>query len=344
MSLYLYKDNQQVGPFDESTVRQWLQNGQCAPNDPAIREGMTEWQPLGTLIALDGNQSLPAVSQSFSPVAPENMGGNKQTSSHYENEVALLDRYEDEVSASIEQFLDSDPNQRNQTQKQLERTLDIYRRQIEAFRATFPSDENEWKSHLSTFYMGQATVKAFAVGFFRKSSGRSGNLAVGIATGLIAKQQEKNNAAQALQLLDQALSLSDSPHPRMLKAQVFRALSQNQYAVNELNYIIANFQDSSAYLDARQMKDEIENPAKSGFCFIATATYGSPLAPEVFIFRRFRDEVLLKSKGGRAFVEIYYFTSPPFALLISKIDFLKKLVRSLMLSPLLRLLKKSFRC
>lgn len=338
MSIYLYKDNQQVGPFDESTVRAWLQNGQCSPNDPAIRQGMAEWQPLGTLIALDGNQPIPSVSQSFSP---QNISGNTQASGHYANEVALLDRYEDEVGASIEQFLDSDPNQRNHMQKQLERTLEIYRRQIESFRAAFPNDD-EWKSHLSTFYMGQATLKAFSVGFFRKSSGRSGSLAVGIATGLIAKQQEKNNAMQALQLLDQSLSLYDSPHPRMLKAQVFRALNQNQYAVNELNYIIANFQDSSAYLDARQMKDEIENPAKSGLCFIATATYGSAFAPEVFVFHHFRDEVLLKSRFGRAFIKIYYFTSPPFALLISKTDFLKGLVRSLLLNPLLRLLKRSF--
>jgi len=343
MKYYLYKNNQQYGPYEESAILEWLRNGRCSPNDPAIREGMTEWQPLGTLIAFDGNKPMPAVGQSFSPLTPENMSRNKQASSHYENEVALLDRYEDEVNTSIEQFLDSDPDQRSRIQKQLERTLEIYGRQIQSFRTAFPTEDYEWKSHLSVFYVAQATVKAFSVGFFRKSSGRSGNLAMGIATGLIAKQQEKNNAMQALQLLDQALSLQDSAHPRMLKAQVFRALNQNNYALNELNYIIANFQDSSAYLDARRMKDEIENPAKSGPCFIATAAYDSPLAPEVFIFRRFRDEVLLKSRLGKVFIEIYYFISPPFALIISKIGFLKRLVRSMMLSPLLKLLKKHFR-
>lgn len=339
---YIYKNNQQFGPYDESTIVGWLRNGQCSPNDPAMREGMTEWQPLGNLISFGSNLPMPAGNQSSYPVSPENMRGNKQTSSHYENEIALLDRYEDEVNVSIEQFLDSDPDQRSRTQKQLERIIEIYSRQIQAFRTAFPTEDYEWKSHLSIVYMAQATIKAFSVGFFRKSSGRSGNLAVGIATGLIAKQQEKNNAMQALQLLDQAISLQDSPHLRMMKAQVFRALNQNGYALNELNYIIANFQDSSAYLDARQVKDEIENPAKSGPCFIATAVYGSALAPEVFIFRRFRDEVLLKSRLGKVFVEIYYFISPPFASIISKIGLLKNLVRNLVLNPFLKLLKKRF--
>lgn len=82
--------------------------------------------------------------------------------------------------------------------------------------------------------------------------------------------------------------------------------------------------------------------SSGGMCFIATAAYGSSLAPEVIIFNRFRDQVLMKSKIGIAFTKTYYLVSPPVASLISQANFLRGLVRSFLLTPLLRLVKRYF--
>jgi hypothetical protein len=49
MQIYINKNNQQLGPFDEAKVFQMLQNGQLAPQDLAIRQGATQWQPLANL-------------------------------------------------------------------------------------------------------------------------------------------------------------------------------------------------------------------------------------------------------------------------------------------------------
>lgn len=96
------------------------------------------------------------------------------------------------------------------------------------------------------------------------------------------------------------------------------------------------------YVNNFQVDEFMTTQFKKSGCFIATAAYGSPLAPEVIIFSRYRDEVLLNSRFGIAFTKIYYFTSPPFASLISKTNFLRGIVRSFVLSPLSKLLKRYF--
>jgi len=90
------------------------------------------------------------------------------------------------------------------------------------------------------------------------------------------------------------------------------------------------------HLDFVQRKQQDEK--KTG-CFIATAAYGSPLAPEVVLLRRFRDRVLLKSRMGAVFVKLYYVTSPFLAPFISKSAFLRVITRQVLLRPLLRFLK-----
>ncbi|WP_373998822.1 CFI-box-CTERM domain-containing protein [Bdellovibrio bacteriovorus] len=63
-------------------------------------------------------------------------------------------------------------------------------------------------------------------------------------------------------------------------------------------------------------------------CFIATAAFGSQMAPEVESFREFRNKFLLPSKWGKAFVKFYYKHSPYYANLIAESEVAKAAVRA----------------
>ena len=64
-----------------------------------------------------------------------------------------------------------------------------------------------------------------------------------------------------------------------------------------------------------------------GGCFIATAAYGSLMAPHVKILRDFRDRFLLGNTVGDSFIRLYCTYSPPMADFIAKHDGLRAIVR-----------------
>ena len=90
--------------------------------------------------------------------------------------------------------------------------------------------------------------------------------------------------------------------------------------------------DKAGNLLQRQITEESASSggvekSGGGFCFIATAAYGSYYEPRVQLLRQFRDRYLLINSAGRAFVNLYYKCSPPMADFISKHDALRTMVR-----------------
>ena len=81
-----------------------------------------------------------------------------------------------------------------------------------------------------------------------------------------------------------------------------------------------------------------KEPVQNQGCFIATAAYGTPMATEMNILRKWRDTFLLQDKIGRVFVKTYYRVSPPIAVFISKSDQRRAIVRKI-LKPLISVLK-----
>jgi hypothetical protein len=73
-------------------------------------------------------------------------------------------------------------------------------------------------------------------------------------------------------------------------------------------------------------------------CYIATMVYGSYDAPEVWVLRRFRDNVLQHSRSGRWFIGWYYSWSPRFVAKYSKYAFVHRAAKAC-LQPFIWLLK-----
>ena len=75
----------------------------------------------------------------------------------------------------------------------------------------------------------------------------------------------------------------------------------------------------------------IESPVDDGddgWCFIATAAYGSYMDGHVSVLRQFRDSYMMTNPTGRGLVSVYYSLSPPLARFIDDNPSLKPVVRA----------------
>ena len=103
--------------------------------------------------------------------------------------------------------------------------------------------------------------------------------------------------------------------------------------------------EGKSKLDARVKEIEAERKEAAELideifgCFIATAAYGTPAAEEINILRQWRDEFLLHSRQGKAFVDFYYEFSPPIADFISEREVLRTAVREGFVDPVVNIVE-----
>lgn len=110
-----------------------------------------------------------------------------------------------------------------------------------------------------------------------------------------------------------------------------------------LNADVVNPEDASEAQTRQMAENNLRSlqavGTKQSGCFIATAVYGED-APELELFRRFRDAFLLQNFIGRIFVSFYYALSPYVASLIKKSKLRRRVMKTIVLRPLLRLVRK----
>lgn len=207
-----------------------------------------------------------------------------------ENEKAILQQTADEVEILGDQLAGAPTDRAKDAQAQFDRKMDIYWRQISAFKSHFP-DKPDAAIYEASFYGFQALGKFHSVSFMRKATktvlngagkavnsgpgglagaviGLTGGVVGGtlaLGTSMIAKQHEKANAREALALLDKAIGMIDLAVPHLVKAQIHLALDEKSEAVKELDWIISRFPNDTAYRTARQLKDEALTPKKKNW-------------------------------------------------------------------------------
>jgi hypothetical protein len=72
MPIYINKDNQQSGPYEDQAVIDQLRSGSLSPNDMAIRQGDSSWQRVGDMfpgVSSGQSSAFPINAAAAAPVA-----------------------------------------------------------------------------------------------------------------------------------------------------------------------------------------------------------------------------------------------------------------------------------
>ena len=122
---------------------------------------------------------------------------------------------------------------------------------------------------------------------------------------------------------------------------VFQLAPPNTFYLDKTFYQYTTFVDEivkriSLYTGT-EFKNYRTNYSKSG-CYVATCVYGSYDCPQVWTFRRFRDDTLGSTWYGRAFIRTYYAISPTLVKWFGNTNWFKNIWRGT-LDKMVNLLK-----
>ena len=117
---------------------------------------------------------------------------------------------------------------------------------------------------------------------------------------------------------------------------------------DKISFITLNFTGTGSHkidiiatntpVEVEEKQEIVDEPSAGGGCLIATATYGTELAPQVQQLREIRDQKLMKTEYGKSFMnsfnEFYYSFSPVIADYERENTMFKKSVK-LLLTPMI---------
>ena len=89
------------------------------------------------------------------------------------------------------------------------------------------------------------------------------------------------------------------------------------------DYIERRIMETLASLPAERIHHFFPEKKRRG-CYIATAVYGSYDCPQVWVLRRFRDQILAKHAWGRGFIRFYYAVSSGMSVYFGRNRLLRK--------------------
>lgn len=106
--------------------------------------------------------------------------------------------------------------------------------------------------------------------------------------------------------------------------------------------------DIIAYPASREeeiTEDQQERTSNSsGGCYVATCVYGSYDCPSVWTLRRFRDDCLSKTIGGRLFIRFYYGISPTIVKWFGDTKIFKHFWKTILDRLVIRLQREGVEC
>lgn len=110
--------------------------------------------------------------------------------------------------------------------------------------------------------------------------------------------------------------------------------------INMIEEEIEKLPDKNIKRKLDEQKKEERKSAKG--CYVATCVYGSYDCPQVWILRRFRDNVLSKYCLGRLFIKSYYAISPTIVKKFSECNWFIYVCKSVLDKIVIRLQSKGF--